>query len=171
MAASPEGISPFAAAAEVSTASPRTASNTSDSLAAKPSGTVLSSTVPSMAAAPSGAILAPAGSLPTPFKAAQQQSSEVGTQLSSCLGTDELGSNGDPGSLEMSRAASAALGAASRKGSMLAGRGSRQPSVPAPGLPRPPISPFSATPRAHSRSLSPGREASPQQQGGKEGAG
>lgn len=162
VATATEGVSPFAAAADAAAAAadaaaaaPHTTSNTSDSLAAKASGP----------------ILAPAGSLPTPFKTAQQQGqqgSEMGTQLSSCVDTD-LGSSGDPGSVEMSRAASATV-QMSRKGSAAAGRGSRQPSVPAPGLPRPPHSPFSAA-TARSSSLSPGREASSQQQGGKEGAG
>lgn len=163
----PEGdsISPFAMAA-ASVEMGRLASNAVDpeSLAGKPSGTVLGSQEASnsLGPAPSSAMLAPAGSLPTPFKSVQQErhlQSELGTQLPSSEGSSDLVSSRDPGSVAMSRAGSGAVLSPSRKGSLPARPASRQPSLPAgglpPGMPRPPPSPF-----AGASSLSPGQQPS-----------
>ncbi len=171
-----EGISPFAAAS-AAVELPRLASN-AEGLAAKPSGTVLGSqeASDSLGPAPSSAMLAPAGSLPTPFKAVQQQpqqerqlQSELGTQLPSSEGSSDLVSSSHPGSVAMSRAGSGAVMSPSRKGSLPMGRTSRQPSMPAggvpPGMPRPPPSPFAAGPS----SLSPGAQPSSPQNGTREG--
>jgi serine/threonine protein kinase len=180
-----EGISPFAMAAAGAEAAAadmsRLASNAGDSIAGKPSGTVLGSQEDSsLALAPSSAMLAPAGSLPTPFKVVQQQQqqqqqerqaqSELGTQLPSSEGSSDLvSSSRDPGSTAMSRAGSGAVLSPSRKGSLPVRPASRQPSLPGgglpPGMPRPPPSPFAA---AGGSSLSPGQQPSSPQNGNRE---
>lgn len=160
----------MAAAAAAAVEMPRLASNT-DGLAGKPSGTVLSSHEgSSLGNATSNAVLAPAGSLPTPFKSVQEAQperplhSELGTQLPSSEGSSDLVSSRDPGSVAMSRAGSGAVVSPSRKASLPARAASRQPSMPPgapppPGMPRPPPSPFAAG----AASLSPGQQpASPQ---------
>ena len=175
-AADGEGISPFAMAAATATAAdmPRLASN-ADGLAGKPSGTVLGSQEgSSLGPTASNALLAPAGSLPTPFKSVQQPAqeqqlqSELATQLPSSAGSSDLLSSRDPGSVAMSRAGSGAVVSPSRKGSLPARPASRQPSMPAgglpPGMPRPPPSPFAAG----AASLSPGQQPSSPQNGARE---